>query len=352
MGQGTLFTYVDGTEYKDIMASWDWGLVPGTTVVRNKPDVYSTSVKKSGKTEFVGVVSDGKVGAAVEDYIDPASGVISYKKAWFHVGDAVVVVTTDIKTKDAGDSSVITVLENRHKADGGAHVDGEKLSLGADVAAQGLTLFYGGNGYVSYGEPFDLTLSEAERTGNWSAISTSKAGAVTKPIFSAYTTVSGSNASYAVFPATNRRRLAREVEKPTWSPIVRDGISGVQGRDTLSLVFWPGGKSSITVDLKDVGWAEKGKITVTSHQPAVYLFTARCKKPGKGARLVMSVADPTQKLESISANISFEGARVKEGKNKQDGVSVSENEVVFSLDMPTGGMAGSTVKRDITVLTA
>jgi hypothetical protein len=341
---------VDGTEYQDIMASWDWRLIPGTTVVLNKPDVYSIGVKHSGQKDFVGVVSDGKTGAAVEDYIDPSSGVISYKKAWFYIGDTVVVVTVDIKTQDAEGSPVIAVLENRHKADTGAFVDGEEIPLGENVAANGSSLFYGGNGYISYGEPFELTLSESERTGNWSAISTSKAGQVTKPIFSAYTTLTGTNASYAIFPATSRRQLAREAKNPNWKPIVQQGISGVQGSDTLGVVFWPGGEQSITLDLKKIGWAESGKVTVSSDQPAVYLITTRCKKPGKGARLSMSVADPTQKLDTINTKLAFDDVRVEAVKQVQDEVSISDSQVAFSLSLPTGGMAGSTVRRDFKLL--
>ena len=334
------------------MASWDWRLIPGTTVVLDKPDPYSIRVKHDGEKDFVGVVSDGKTGAAVEDYVDPSSGIISYKKAWFYIGDAVVVVTTDIKTNDAGDSPVITILENRHKADTGAFVDGKEISLGDNVAAEGSTLLYGGNGYVSYSEPFDLTLSEAERTGDWSAISTSKAGKVTKPIFSAYTTITSSNASYVLFPATDRRKLAKEAKNPTWKPIVQQGISGVRGGDTLGVVFWPGSAQSITLDLKEIGWAESGKVTVTSDQPAVYLITTRCKKPGKGARLSMSVADPTQKLDTINAKLVFEDARVEAVKQQQDGVSINEDQIAFSFSLPTGGMAGSTVKRDFKLLVA
>ncbi|OAQ96869.1 hypothetical protein LLEC1_07261, partial [Akanthomyces lecanii] len=43
LGQGTLFTYVDGAEYKDIWASWDWNLIPGTTVARDKPALTATA---------------------------------------------------------------------------------------------------------------------------------------------------------------------------------------------------------------------------------------------------------------------------------------------------------------------
>lgn len=346
LGQGTLFSYVDGTEYKDIWASWDWNLIPGTTVVLNQPVLSQTTVKYLGKRDFVGVVSNGKLGAAVEDYTDPFDGHVSYKKAWFYLGDAVIVTVIDIKTTDKADgaSPVVTVLDNRAKAPGGAFVDGKKVAgLGNDTKARGSTLLYGENGYLSYGNPFDLTLSEEDRTGNWSAISTSKAGVVTVPIFSAYTSIEGNNASYAMFPATTKQRLAAEAKHPSWKPIVSDGISGAAGEDTLGLVFWPGGANSTMVNLADMGWADKGTVEVTSSLPAVYLFSVSDRKPGRGMRLSVTAADPTQKLATAELRLNFEQMETKAG---QCGATVRRSSLNFTFDLPKGGNAGSSVTRE------
>lgn len=356
LGQGTLFSYVDGTEYKDIMAAWDWNLIPGTTVVRNVPDLTKTGPTYHGKTDFVGVASNGKVGLAVENYIDPFNGHISYNKAWFHMGDAVLVTVTDIKTNGTVTSPVLNVLDNRAKADGGAYVDDDKvkdLGRAAETTAKGKTLFYGGNGYLSYGKPFDLTLSEGNRTGNWSKISTSTAGVVTVPIFSAFSTVEGSSASYAVFPATSRRTLQRESRDPTWKPYTANGISAAAGQDTLSVVFWPGAPSgaSITIDLEAIGWAKKGSVTVTSGQPGAYVLAARCKKPGRGLRVSVTAADPTQKLASAGLQLSFSKATTKLPKGSDGSVKVDHGKAAFTFALPTGGLAGSSVKQDVLVIT-
>lgn len=81
MGQGTLFAYASGAEYKDIMASWDWNLVPGTTVILNHPKLGSF-VDVVGNRTFVGVVSDGKLGLSAMDYIDPHDGSLAFRKTW------------------------------------------------------------------------------------------------------------------------------------------------------------------------------------------------------------------------------------------------------------------------------
>ena len=75
-----MFTYVNGEEYRDIMDAWDWNLVPGTTTLLDYPKLGPKVVDHVGKRNWVGVVSDGWVGTAVEDYIDPYDGNVAYKK--------------------------------------------------------------------------------------------------------------------------------------------------------------------------------------------------------------------------------------------------------------------------------
>lgn len=353
LGQGTLFSYVEGNEYKDIMGAWDWNLIPGTTVLLNKPKLQASAVQFAGKKDFVGVVSDGKVGTAVVDYLDPMDGSVSYRKSWFYVEDGVIVTTTDIKTSgSAGDAPVITVLDNRAAVTDKAWANGRgaraaESDLGAD------TLYYGGNGYLSYGSPFSLTLSLGKRTGNWSEISTSKQGLTTSNIFSAYTTHTQSNFTYAFFPATTRQKLASELDKPTWTPIIEQGITGIVGPNRLSLAFWPGGNKSIKLELAKLGWAKSGSVTITSDKPGVYLFKTGCSTAatGKGKKLVITLSDPTQKLSSTSFSFKFEGVNAKTGvraaERNAEGFAADGDEVSFGVKLPGGGLAGSSVSREM-----
>ena len=32
LSDGTIYTHLNGDEYEDIVAAWDWNLIPGTTV--------------------------------------------------------------------------------------------------------------------------------------------------------------------------------------------------------------------------------------------------------------------------------------------------------------------------------
>ncbi|KAJ6440589.1 polysaccharide lyase family 8 [Purpureocillium lavendulum] len=335
LGQGTLFSYVTGNEYEDIMAAWDWNLVPGTTTQLNIPKLAGGNAGNSGKKDFVGVVSDGKVGTSVEDYVDPLDATFSYRKAWFYSDDSVLVITSDIKS--SGKAPVITVLDNRAVADSDKiWVDDKKVDASKGLEAKGKTLFYGGNGYVAYGDDFALTLAQGERTGNWTEISTSTVGETTVSIFSGYTTITKDSFSYAMFPATSRGKVAKEARKPSIVPVMGTGVSGAAGSNKLSLVFWPGGDKSIKVDLAKIGWAKSGSLTVTSDQPGAYLFKPLCNAKNKKAmKLRVTLSDPTQKLTATSFSVAVSHGTVTPEK--------------VDVDLPTAGLAGSSGSRDIVV---
>lgn len=59
------YTYVDGNEYEDIAASWDWNLLPGITVDYNATLLQCSSVGNVGLDPFVGGVSTGSIGMSV-----------------------------------------------------------------------------------------------------------------------------------------------------------------------------------------------------------------------------------------------------------------------------------------------
>ncbi|KAG9240025.1 polysaccharide lyase family 8 protein [Calycina marina] len=350
LGQGTLFSYVSGNEYKDIMNAWDWNLIPGTTVLLEYPTLSSSIVKYNGKKNFVGSVSNGFFGMSVEDYVDPYDTSISYQKAWFFLEDSVVVVTTNIQTNASSSvHPVITVLDNRAGSDGSILVDSKEVDASNTTTKEGNTLFYGGNGYLAYDDPFELTLFEGNLTGNWSKISTSTAGETTVPIFSAYTTISQDSFSYAFFPASSNRRLEQEERNPTAKPIMQNNITGVISDRKLGLAFWPGASNmSITLELRELGWANSGSVTISSVQPGAYLFAGEPGNKDTGMKLVATLSDPTQKLASASFALAFSGAKAKDlhpGKNS--GCKQVGNGVSFEVDLPTGGMAGSSISREV-----
>lgn len=359
LGQGTLYSYVTGGEYKDIMGAWDWNLVPGTTTLLNHPHLNSSVVGVEGLRDFVGVVSDGWVGTSVEDYVDPHDQSLSYRKAWFFLDDSVVVITSDIIVNSSTSSfqgvPVVTVLDQRAAAtDRVIMVDGMEVTSDLDPI-NGTTLFYGGNGYMSFDQPFNLTLSQGPRTGNWSAVSTSAAGNQTVDIFSAYTSHKAERESFAyvLFPASSPERLTQEAERPSSVPLVHTGITGVAGQQRLSLVFWPEstgsiGDDSVTVALSTIGWADRGNVTITSDQPAAYLFATRTNDD-ESRTMVITISDPSQRLDKVSLTLSGLGAKCPMAND--DGCEELDDLTIrLQIKLPQGGTAGSSTFTEVWVV--
>lgn len=349
-GKGSMLTHVTGQEYTNVTVAWDWNLIPGTTTAYGDFDAYkSKGVKNFGTSDFVGVVSDGSSGIAFGQYLEPATKQLSYNKARVYLDGAVVVVTTDV----ANNSSVptVSVLDNRRSVAGSLYLDSKASELGESTKANATSLYYGGNGYLSHDNGFDLTLSDAERTGSWSDISSDHIGNETVRMFSAFYTHHGPSSAYTLFPATSQSRLDAESRSPTYRPIIRDGISGAIGGGTLALVFWPDGgsgsssSSSITLDLKDVGWAAQGTITVSTKQPGAYLLTRQGKTDDGSAVVQVNLADATQKRQSMAFSVDISHHAMKSLEDDGSG----QGPVDFTVQLPTSGLAGSTVSRKIAV---
>lgn len=336
MGQGTLYSYVNGHEYRDIQDAWDWNLIPGTTTLLNLPKLNSSYVGVTGNRSFVGVASDGWVGTSVMDYLDPHDGNIAFRKAWFYLWDSVVITTmaVTINTSIPATAGVppITVLDNRMAASGGIYVDGQAVNASKGLAVNGTTLYYGGNGWLSHNQPFSLTLSEGNRTGNWSKISTSAKGETTVPIFSAYTTIPQTTYTYEYFPASTQDRLVQELAGPTNTPLDFNGTLGVAGEQRLSLVFWPDSPTTVSVPLSAIGWADQGDFRFTSQQPGVYLFATDQADPVTGTTpLVITLADPSQLLTEMSFSLTTPSFATCD----------------FIVQLPTGGYAGASAFQNL-----
>ncbi|KAG8983373.1 hypothetical protein FRB90_006079, partial [Tulasnella sp. 427] len=120
LGQGAVFTYVSGEEYEDVSAAWDWNIIPGITTDYATTPFYCSETRWSGLTDFVGGASDGSVGIAVMDYINPYTGTLRYRKAWFFFeGDVQHVTVTEIES--VTNANVYSVLDQKRLGGGGIY---------------------------------------------------------------------------------------------------------------------------------------------------------------------------------------------------------------------------------------
>ncbi|WVQ70638.1 hypothetical protein IAR50_000158 [Cryptococcus sp. DSM 104548] len=350
LGQGTLFSYVSGNEYKDIEAEWDWQLVPGVTSLSSEDNggvnLTLDNVGPPGKKSWVGGVSDGWLGVAVMDWEDVRNASWGYKKAWFYVEDGVIVTIGNVVNNGSASGQVITALTQRASTDSEIYVDDVPSDSFSNDTTSAHTLFYEDTGFIAYDTPFDLKVSNGNRSGNWSAISTSTRGEATTSIFSAYIShvkladSAGSNQtwSYGMFPASSRTEVQKEYNHQSYFPFQNDGVWGLHGHDTLMLVFWPGSSLSFGSEVATAfGGYPNGWVNITSSEPVVLLMTT-----SEDGTMNINIADPSQTVESLDLTFEFDdGAELD---CVDEGCEVDGDMVRFQgVRLPSGGCAGDTV---------
>jgi hypothetical protein len=340
----TLFTYVTGDEYQDIQAAWDWNLLPGTTTLLDKPALSCEKSRFTGNRSFVGGASDGWVGTQAVDFLDPFDGSLSYRKVRHYFDDSVLVTISKVDVQNSS-SPVITVLDQTHLSDAPIELDGQPWK-GGDGTAQAKTLWHAGNGFIAYDQAFDLNITASNRTGNWSAISTSTAGVSTTAIFNAFATIPSNlkdeGFSYAMYPAVDKEVLAFEAENPTTFPLsLGSDITAAVAPSRLSLVFWKGGQTA-SLPLKylrpDANPSET--LTIKTDAACILLVTGETQGKPNPRKVYLTVADPTQQLATVTVQMS-----IGTGMSRRWQPRRSRKDVSVTIELPQGGYAGDSVEK-------
>ncbi|KAK0506120.1 polysaccharide lyase family 8 protein [Armillaria luteobubalina] len=201
LSDGVLYTYLDGNEYEDIAAAWDWNLIPGITVDYNATLLSCSSSQFTGLQAFVGGVSDGQVGVAVMRYLNPATLSLSWQKVWFFLEDDVQhVMVANISSKT--NAPVYSVLDQKRYI--GPLVVDEYETVGSMTGAR--SLWHGNVGYVlDSEESTSISYSVEEKRGNWSSIGISTQPPADVTLFTAWLQHDSLNtsSSYTAFPGTD-----------------------------------------------------------------------------------------------------------------------------------------------------
>ncbi|CAE6389457.1 unnamed protein product [Rhizoctonia solani] len=356
LSDGAMYQYSNGQEYLDMYATFDWNLVPGTTVDYNATILNCSTVEKAGVTTYAGGVSAGDVGVAAMQYTNPTTKAFSFKKAWFFFKDNVqhVLVNGISSTSSA---PVYSVLDQRlHK--GPIYVDGEQVHSGnyCDVDS----LWHAGTGYIfPESQGTEIRLEAEKKTGSWKSIGTSTQGNVTKDMFSASIVHDQSNlgasTEYSIFPATkSNEEFEDKAEWATPQTVVNDGtVSAVLDHEarTLGAAFWNVGGGSVQVP--------KMGLTVYTDRPLVLVLKLTGKDKHSGS---VSVADPTHgsgptRVKLVWSTTST--ASHPECKRMLGHASSRRNsgphrcarhtntkETVLEFQLPQAGLAGSGLTKD------
>ncbi|KAI9453991.1 polysaccharide lyase family 8 protein [Russula earlei] len=320
LADGTLYTYVQGDEYEDIAAAWDWNLIPGITVDYRATRLDCAHAEWKGLQSFVGGVSNGQTGVAAMRYLNPLTRAFSWQKAWFFLEDDTQFVMVANVTSHTT-APVYSVLDQRMHS-GTIYVNGGVFNAPGNKTFNGTTsLWHGGVGYLFGPGSTVLSLSVGNRSGNWSKIGASKQPPETVDLFAAW--IEHHNLthpiSYTIFPGTtfdgfqNKNRTIVSVQNDAHISAILD-----LDHDTVSAVFW--GVSGGYLPLPNLP-SSSGPANITVSRNVALMINF---KNG-----TLTVSDPSQTLTSVHIVIA----------------GIRQTPVAFTIQFPPGpgGSAGSSV---------
>jgi len=327
LADGTLYTYLQGDEYEDIAAAWDWNLIPGTTVDYGATPLDCAHALWTGLESFVGGVSNGRTGAAAMRYRNPLTKAFGFQKSWFFLNDDTQYVM--VANLSSGTTApVYSVLDQRRNS-GAIYVDDQVFDPPGNQTFGGNTssLWHGGVGYLFGPGSTALSLSVGERTGAWSAIGTSQQPPETVNLFAAWIEHQDLTQpiSYTIFPGTTFDRFMEKRESRDVIPLQNDAhISAILDLDygTVSAVFWDeGGGVLVQSGLSTPG----PTIASVSVSAGVALMLDPTTES-------LTVSDPSQTLTSVDIQVQW-----------TEGTCLA-----FTIQLPPGpgGSAGSSITKD------
>ncbi|KIJ68409.1 polysaccharide lyase family 8 protein [Hydnomerulius pinastri MD-312] len=326
LADGTVYTYLDGDEYEDIAASWDWNLIPGITVDYNATVLDCAHTGYTGKQAFVGGVSDGTVGAAAMRYTNPDTKSLSWQKAWFFLdNDIQHVMVADISS--ATSAPVFSVLDQRRFA-GGVWLNGTGTYGGNFSDPR--TMWHGNVGYVfppSNGS-FEVSVEWGNRTGDWSSIGTSTQPPYTVDLFAAWIHHKNLSApvSYTAYPAVDYGTFVLKQATTQIQELSNDAVVSAifdHAHDTAMGVFWSTKGGSFT--FQPAGYAP---ITISTTANAAVIYRMDSGN--------VTVSDPSQTLSQLTVEMSVGDGLKPQGWG-------NENTITLTFSLPSSGSAGSSI---------
>jgi hypothetical protein len=371
LSDGALYSMSTGAEYEDMFGALEWNLIPGITTDYGHIPLQCSTVRQGGIDPYAGGVQAGELGMAAMRYINPLSRTFNFNKAWFFFPDNVQhVLVSNIKQSSANSTApVFSVLDQRLRS-GDVYVNGAVIPDGGNFTTV-KSLWHGRTGYTfpkSGHRASQVSVSLQARTSNWAQIGTSIQPVTTVDMFAAWVvheklrlnpepeapnTGPGSYSplQYSIFPATSSHSefedKARRLQPRTIanSEVVSAALSAC--KKTLGAAFWTSAGGSLEIkDLKIKIEADRGVIIMLRSEDGSYSHGN------------ISVADPTQSADKVNIKITWTGMKRGHTHRSWEGcighhcshvrrsAGVGHSELAMSIDLPVGGMAGSSVTRE------
>ncbi|KAG6857589.1 hypothetical protein H0H87_000188 [Tephrocybe sp. NHM501043] len=331
LADGTLYTYLQGNEYEDIVAAWDWNLIPGITVDYNATLLTCDTTRKTGTQSLVGGASDGSIGVAAMRYETPTTKTLNWRKTWFFLENDVQFVMV-AKLTSTTSVPVFSVLDQRRRS-GDVFVNGVAATTGNFTSA--VSLFHGGVGYTfnASNPSTSLSLQLGPRTGSWQTIGTSPDPPPTVDMFIAWLnhTDLTSSISYAIYPGTTLASFQDKSQASQIQSIRNDGsISALLdiNHNTAMVVYWVEAGGSVAIP------------STTGNAPVTIKSTGNAAIIVRTDTWLVTVSDPTQNLAALTLNFTL-------GSGSIPPTWGTARFKVLTVNLPTGGLAGSSVTQSL-----
>ncbi|KAG8898333.1 hypothetical protein FRB99_007507, partial [Tulasnella sp. 403] len=360
---GNWFTYLKGNEYEDITAAWDWNLLPGITTDYAATPLICNFTQWSGNRTFVGGASDGNVGVAAMDYLNPYTGAFKYRKAWFFFSEDVQHVTvSDVKrSKKSGAGPVYSVLDQKRHG-GDVYVDGKPVPAGGGNYTTPKTLWHNGIGYTfdselelkqGRGGAFSsgikqLSVDLRTRTGNWTLIGTSVQPLAVVDMFSAWIEHDEEHlsnpVSYSIYPGTltndafNAKYTSHRIVTVRNDGYVSAAYDTAKG--VAASVFWNRRGGAVTFPY-DAGHGTRltgSGLAVGTNKGVIVILDTNTWK--------LTVSDPTQKVKKVRIAVTLKGGAVAQKDQKCFGVKAGKKKTI-KVELPKKGDVGKSVTVDL-----
>lgn len=293
LGDGALYVYRDGGEFRDIFPLWDWRRIPGITArqtVGPLPVLDWDGYRLD--TDFAGGVSDGRLGAAALDF--KRDGVTA-RKAWFFFEGRIVCLGAGIESDS--DDVVLTSVAQQHRSgpiwlgpDAGTAGPGDNGGR-RDLATPGW-LWHDGTGVV-FPVAGRVVTESATRTGRWNDVATfGSTEPVTGEVFSAWfdhgTAPKEAGYAYILLPGAEKETTAAFLRSPDVRILANTpAVQAAGSAEVQMAVFYQPGRV-----------ASEAAVDLAVDQPCFVL----ARKSAAG-RLVVTVADPTRRAARIRVTL-------------------------------------------------
>ena len=323
LGDGVLYVLRRGDEYADLFPVWNWRRLPGTTCRQGDESLVPSGKRCRGKSDFVGGVGDGRRGLSAMVY---RRGGLTARKAWAFLDDRVVCWGAIASDENVPVVTTVNQCALRGPVTVAAEGTPKRFEKGSEGVEGPAWVHHDGVGYVvQRGDRIAVTAET--QTGNWHRVHhrygkedvsrdvfTLAIDHGTRPKAAAY--------AYTILAGAEAKQTASAAADPAVETVMPSaGIQAVtaeKGRVVLAVFFEPG----------RLEWGDGGALA--ADVPCLVLLDASSTKPR------LFVADPTYKRKAVTLAWSLPAGGAPGSKAERTGET--------RIDLPAGGMAGSTVE--------